>query len=571
MTRKLVPLACVAALAGLSACKESAGPADHNNPLLRYVPTDAVFVLANLEPVPSAITDAQLERSQPMMEQWQQGIDELQDRLANLDAEEDATAGLADLILALADELDGKLNREGIESLGFALESASAIYSYDLLPVMRLEVSDPEKIRAMIARIETRVGTAMPEQRLNDQSSYWMLDEPTTGVRFYLALLDDHLAAGLAPAELSDHYLPHFLGETLPAESMDTSGTLQALNAAKGFTPYVSGYLQLEQLAEMLLTGDSASVQWLSATGGMDRSAISTDCLSEVRQIMAMMPRMVLGNTALEKDRVDMRYQLELEPSLAEQLQALTADVPPASDAPERMVSLSLNVELGRLIDFVRSSANQMMAEPFRCAPLEPINEQMRELAVAVNQPLPPFLGNFKGLRAELATIDPAQLDPGALAGLLSLEMKNPQMMMGMASMFVPGMDQMPLEPGADPAPLPEELFAAIGGGLEVYAVMAQEAIGLSFGAGEQAALSDFMALKSDDSGTLFSIDYDMATLLELQQDTFGSVMAEVGDPELNARLDAMNAANAAMMGRIRMAIGFDSDGINMDVDQRFP
>ena len=273
----------------------------------------------------------------------------------------------------------------------------------------------------MIARIETRVGTAMPEQRLNDQSSYWMLDEPTTGVRFYLALLDDHLAAGLAPAELSDHYLPHFLGETLPAESMDTSGTLQALNAAKGFTPYVSGYLQLEQLAEMLLTGDSASVQWLSATGGMDRSAISTNCLSEVRQIMAMMPRMVLGNTALEKDRVDMRYQLELEPSLAEQLQALTADVPPASDAPERMVSLSLNVELGRLIDFVRSSANQMMAEPFRCAPLEPINEQMRELAVAVNQPLPPFLGNFKGLRAELATIDPAQLDPGALAGLLSL------------------------------------------------------------------------------------------------------------------------------------------------------
>lgn len=565
MNRTFTLTALAATTLALGAC--SRDDSDAGNPFLAYVPADTAYVMANLEPTPTDVTDAWLARTQPILDELQSGLEMARNDVesGNVDIE---SSELQAVLKAVLEELDGKLNRDGLASLGLSLQQHSALYADGLLPVVRMGLGDAESLRAAIGRIEANSGVPIPE-REHDGQAYWRAGIEEIGFAAYIAILDDHIAFGMAPTAGEDAYLTTLLGRTKPAQSLADSHALSALNKAKDYTAYGSGYLDVSRVVDELFSADSATTALLQQLGQPGLAGLDPACEREARLVSHFVPRLVAGTTELTADSIGMRSQVEMEPGLAGQLAALLADVPPASDDDSLLGSVSLNLSLGRLKEWLLSTTDVLAANPFECPQLAQYNDTIAGLSAQANQPMPPFAGNFNGFRAQLSSADLDSLDYSTMKGLFSVEMESPQMAIGMAQMMLPGLENLNIEPGADPVEVPQELASLVTPDYSVFAMMSSDAIGLSFGENQQSQLKPFLEDKQDSRGVLFAAEYDMAALAKLQEQAIFAA-ASTGDPAEKDAVFNMARAYQAMLGRNRVEFVLDGEGLTMNQRQTY-
>jgi hypothetical protein len=563
----------VVAILSLAACKrgeEASATAPATNPLLAHVPADTPYLFANLEPTPPEVVDAYLERFAPSLELAQAMLDDIQIEINSDDPEHRQ----ARLMAAILNELDGKLDRQGFESLGFSLESHKAIYGIGAFPTMRLALRDADALRAAIRRIEQNSGMTFPAASAAG-IDYWRFTDGGGQAGLYVAILDDHVAVGMFPAAAEAELLPALLGQALPGESMDSGEALAMLNRDQGYTRYGSGYIDFTKLADEFLDGNSTTLSRLGDLHGFDPASLDPACVAEIRGLVAQVPRLTAGTTELTANTVAVKSQLQLEPGLSDQLANLVADVATADDAEEAMFTAAVGIRVGRLKELLINKASAISAEPFQCSHLAGLNRYASQLLAQLNRPVPPFVGNLNGFRLRLDEIDLANPSPETARGMFSLEVEKPQMLVGMAQMFVPGVDELALEPGSDPVELPQELMSVAVEGLRMYAAMSKDAIGIALGADQQAGLADFMEASGDGTGTFFSISYDMAAHMEFQSQMRDRFLGADGEAppddteadEFDERLKAIEATYRDMLGRARLDMRFNSSG--MEVENR--
>jgi hypothetical protein len=566
----------------LAACGQTDPEADAAaNTLLRYVPADTPFVLANLEPVPADVVDAYIDRMAPVLAQFETALGGFREDIesGNTDLDDPRALAVAEAVLA---EFEGKLDRQGMESLGLSLEQISAAYGHGLFPVMRVGLGDPVKVRAMIDRVQARSGVEIPEFDHQGQA-YWKAADPESPMALFIAIIDDHVAFAAAPDAESQAFLPVFLGQELPDTSLAASGALGKLNRDKSFEPYGSGYLDLSRVVDELFDPNSQTAAWMARMGDFDPAAVDPACEREARLVTTFVPRIVAGTTEVTANAVGMRYQVETNPLLGGQLAGLVGDVPPAGSDPSRMATFSMNLQMGRVTEFLRNSANAMAAVPFQCPQLQDLNQQVQQLAQNLNQPMPPFIGNLKGMRAEFSEFDAANPSPERMRGLVSLEMESPQMVIGMASMMIPGFEELQIEPGADPVEVPRELMTVVTPEFEVYAVMGKSAIGISLGRGESDGLRAFLDQDGDVDDVFLSLEYDGKALARMQRQSIAayeeaarqdtSLAApddQAGEVPGDIDLEALAADYEALLGRTRFEFRFDGEGLTIDNRQTF-
>ena len=109
-------------------CNREGGSASQTagNPLLAHVPADTAYVFANIEPTPSDVLDSFMLRMAPSLLTLQTLLDDFTLEVNSDDAEENTEARLLSAILA---ELDGNLNREGLEKLGLSTLTATRAWN----------------------------------------------------------------------------------------------------------------------------------------------------------------------------------------------------------------------------------------------------------------------------------------------------------------------------------------------------------------------------------------------------------------------------------------------------------
>lgn len=556
-----------AALLLLSACKGEGEQAAAQNPLLKHVPADTPYLFTNLEPTPREVVDAYLARFTPSLELAQSMLDDIQVEIHSDNPEHRQ----ARLLIAVMNELDGKLNREGIESLGFSLESHKALYGMGAFPVLRFALKDAAALRATIGRIEAASGMTFPSVSTGDVE-YWRLTDDGEQAGVYIAILDGHVAMSMFPAAAEAEFLPALLGQSMPPDPID-GGAMAAFNRDRGFGDYGSGYLDLQRMAAELLDGNSTTLSNLQGLHHFDPESLDPVCVAEVRNLVAQAPRLTMGTTELTANAIAIKFQLELNATLAGQLAGLVADVPVADDSTGTMFAAALGLRVGRLKDFLVGKATAVSDAPYQCDRFDGLNKAASDALAQLSQPMPPFIGNLNGFRLSLDEIDFDNPSPETARGMVSLEVEKPQMLVGMAQMFVPGVDQLGLEPGADPVELPEELLSMAVEGMHVYAAMSKDSIGIALGADQQAGLADFMAAAGDNDGTFFSVSYDMAAHMEFQGRMRERVMGmQEGDgaeaaqfEEMANTLKTLEAAYRDMLGRARLDMRFTPAGVEIE------
>ena len=561
------------ALAACDRGEEPAAPSGAGNVLLDYVPVDTPFVAANLEPLPEDVIDAYLERLQPVFDEMQI---QLTSARHDLEAGEIEDTGAADddpgtrLTLALLRELDGKLSRTGLSSLGLDILSPKVVYGLGAFPVVRMGLSDPDALRASIQRVLSDAGLPAEEQ-VYEGIPYWSVvaedpQEPPVGL--YVAIMDDHLAIALLPSIAETDLLPAFLAVAKPAAT-DARERLAELNREEGYTPFGSGILDLHRLADQFLQTDTVTAKVLAATGEYDPASITPECVSEIHGIIDNAPRITAGTVELSTSAIAYQYRVESPATLAGQLAGLVARLPAANADSQRMLDLSFGMRFGAVRDFLREKATTIAEDPYLCEHLQDLNESAEQSLAQLDQPMPPFVNNFRGLRISLSEM---MLDrefiPADAQGHLALHVEQPEMFVGMAQMFLPDLSTLALEPGAEPVELPASLIPVPG--LVAFAAMSDEAIGLSVGAGEEASLQEFLARKPGPEGMFLSASYDTAAYLDYT-DRMASAMqdddADNGDPAEAVHAIGMAARSAFrdMADRSHTTLRFGPSGLVID------
>src|SRR5262245_61263780 len=134
--------------------------------ILTEVPADAPYLLALLEPMNDALRRRMLQDFDTQIAQSMKALDKLRDDSGKLEPWMRA-------VRLLADELRGKGASAWFDQLGIDPKGRFVLYGLSLWPVARIELNDPAKLRAVIARM-LAAADARPQQRTLEGRSYWL-------------------------------------------------------------------------------------------------------------------------------------------------------------------------------------------------------------------------------------------------------------------------------------------------------------------------------------------------------------------------------------------------------------
>lgn len=552
----------------LGACgdkEEAAAPEMAASPaaasLMAYVPADTPYLAANLQPIPDNVIDAQFERAQPVLE-------ELQGQVTRIKTEWESGGEMPDdpmerLMIAWVDAYDGKINREGLESMGWDFQSSSVLYGVGAFPTLRVSSSDPRALSDSIMAILENADIEAPQAEFLGQP-YWRIDADDTDempIALYIAVLSDHFALGLYPIATEAGFLPGFLGLEMPGDHY-RAVSLAQLNQQHGYSAYGSGFVDFHRLADEFMDPEATTARVLASFDEYDLEDFSEQCVAETHRIIDNMPYLSGGVTEMGVDAVSYRAVFQHPSELARELTGLVAALPVARTLSDHLAELSFGIKVGAARDFLRGKAEHVQSDPFRCEHFADINQQAGDLLEKLNQPLPPFVNNFLGLRLSIKELDmePGQTMPNDVRGHLAVHVEQPEMFLGMAQMFLPDLADMQLSPGSDPKPVPEFLMSVQG--ISAYAAMSDQAIGISVGEGEQETLGDFLAMPAGNDGTFLSVDYDTAAYYQLQELQMGEVEAIDPDDPMNSFYESLMEWAKAASEREHTEMKFTSKGL---------
>jgi len=570
--KHLAALAAVMLLAVSACSKEEAQPTStsSSNRLLSFVPHASPYLAANLEPIPDDVIDRFLQRAQPVLLAAQAELVKTRDRLANGSPASGTGNSLA---LAVLQELDGKLNRSGLESLGFDLQSNRVFYGMGAFPVARIGLSDAKALKSTVQRVLAHAGIQAPEQNFQGHA-YWRFVADTSSdhtraavdLGVYAAILEDHFVLGIYPVSEEKNFLPLFLGLKKPAAS-DAEKRLLTVNRQYGFTPYFTGLLDLQLLANEFLQPDSLLVTIMNQAGAKSLSGLSQECKSEIRGIISHAPRLVAGTTELTPDSVGVQYIVETAPELAKQLTDLVTDVPPVDMVSARMVEFSFGLKPGPLRDFLRDKMMAITQAPYQCEHLQKLNADAADALAKLNRPMPPLVNNFRGLRVSLSHLNILHSIPEEIEGLMAFHVEQPEMFVGMAQMFLPDLSSLKLVKGNPPQQIPSSLIPIAN--VVAYAALSDNAIGISIGAGEEKGLASYLEQKAGTDGSFMSLNYDTAAYLDLTQGMTKKWQHAARSDQPPAAAEeiakAVRDTYKAVAGRSRLNLRFTEHGLVID------
>jgi hypothetical protein len=525
------------------------------NTLFEYVPSDTPYLAGNLQPTPDEVIDVFLQRFQPVLESVQSELNKTRQKLEDETAVHDED-GLR-LATAVLQEFDGKLNRQGLEGLGFDLRSHKVVYGMGVFPVMRIGLSDADALRGTIQRVLANAKIVAPELQ-HQGISYWRLVSGDEPIGMYVSILADHLAMSIFPPMAEAQLLPAFLGLEMP-ENSDAASRLTELNAKHGYSSFGSGILDLDRIVEEFISPDTIVAQIFAANGDIDPANLAAECKTEIRNIVSNAPRMTVGVRELTASAIAIQYRVETKTTLAQELAGLVANLPVANPLSKRILELSFGLRLGAVRDFLREKAVAVMENPYRCEHLQSLNDNASEAFTQLNQPMPPLVNNFRGLRVSLSEFTESDAMPVNGKGLIAVHVDKPEMFVGMAQMFLPDLTELSLEPGEPPVQLPATLLPVPN--LVAFAALSDEAIGLSIGEGEEIGLPAYLDEEAGPAGTFMSIGYDMAAYMEYAQKLRGQYEPQQDDSaEYDAEHEAAHQSIEDIAATIQQAVKSFSD-----------
>lgn len=502
MRKNLFGLSAIVALLGLLVACSNVGKTEKSG-LLAKVPADTAYVFYAEKALPSALVDKMLESAAVDFEQSSQALKQ--------EFSSNGPKGPGpDLLMAMLDELQGKLSVSGFKSLGFRLGARSVIYGLDGYPVMITEVEDPEKVRQTLQRIEERSGQVAFKGKIDQQPYRRFEIEEFVAV---LLVTEEHFIATFIPKEKEIDYLSQVLAERYAGESLADTGDMVKLMDKYAYTGHGEGYVDLRKVSDFVLNLEQQEPSQTHQQLAVPWQKPSAACAALTNKVVNKVPRLVFGTLEAQADAYVAQNVLETAPEVAEHLQHLPAPVPGLGQSDEAVFSMGLSMNTAELRNGLTNIMRFVIDQGQDCEWVDApkLEQSIPQLAVILN----PMMSGIKGLNFTLSGLDAD--DQGKMVkGLdmaLLLAADDPRGFFAMVSAFLPDMAKVQITDDGKAVKLPVENM-----GKDVppiYAAMQGRALAFASGKDSEQRLADALVAGLKMPSPILSVGYNMEKIAD--------------------------------------------------------
>jgi hypothetical protein len=522
--------------------------------LLAYAPADTPYVFTNSRPFPRSITEKLLANANADLARADK---ELQEAIATEELDTQEAKQLMVLFQAVTAELQGKMSADGLESLGLLIDGRSLVYGMGMLPVVRTEIGDSQKVQDFISRVEQRSGMTALQQKQGEQSYRRFELEQLVGI---IAVTDKYLVAALLPAKAEAELLPLVLGEKMPSPSLADNDTFKQLVKDNGYLGYGEGYIDLVRFSEIAL-GESQGVNALifSALDGVP-AELSPACNKMVKGLVQSVPRIIGGFTEVSESGYSLKGVIETSTDIAARLKRIASPVPGLGIDNDAMLSLGLALNLIELRDALKSGMMSVQQQGKGCEMVDEqeITQSMQGLDMMFN----PMVTGLKGFNLQVndMVFDPQNVTPKSVDAHLLLAADDPRSVSGMLSMLNHKFTQLQIPTDGTPVALPLEELSPDAPA--TYIAIKGKALVVSTGGDAKSkSATAFMAPLASPS-PMFALNYNGEKLLERLSAVEDQIMLKIeGDEDMLAGYQGFKNSSKTY-GPISVAVTASDKGL---------
>ncbi len=560
MNSKILGLWGVLTVCILSSCTRE-GPRG----FLSLIPANTPYVIAATERLPQDVISLFIGRigevSRTAQDMWVQIAANV------LLADSELAQGI---VLALVDEFEGKLNLDRIGDLGLRLDPYFAVYSFEMLPIFRIELADTEKFRALVGRVEGAVARNLPISSFQG-NDYWLIN--LGEFSWFIAVHNNSLVSTLLPNENNEVYLSHLFAEKYEGDSLAGSSVFMDFIEENDFQGYSPGYVDFRRLSEIITRDESDNIPLFQALN-LKMSKLSDVCRDELNVFTKDFPRLFMGYKEFTNNTIIQQLGLELSPILAGKLQALTSEIPGLGmNSGVMSMGYGLNIENAQALAV--SIMDNISQQAYQCEWFEGLND-VAALKDKINSPMQAMVNNVRGVHVSVESFELAEGSSLAMPNAVNVQalisLNNPQELWGMVALLQPEIGKLSLLADAPPIELPAETLMGFSSLGSVYVAMSEHAIAVSVGYPQGEKLQSFMNAKSPDNPPVLAFSYDMQTLAPVYQNILRATLDSMGDEQKKVIQDqiALIDIYGSFIGKVAVTLNFTEKGIIYEQHSKF-
>lgn len=330
-------------------------------PLLAHVPADTAYVFASFEALPPEVWQDLLAIYGPPIQ-----------AMSAMAAKDAGPGNEAAARMAAAFDALPSFDRAGLEKIGIAPEGRFVLYGLGAYPVLRIELTDGERLRAAVARVSAGLGTKVPPPTQEGSITYWTFDQPDSPVAVIAAIAPRELVFAALPSAAFTRQRALVLGLERPARALDPQ-VLRDVAHRGGYAPYGVGFADVARIHALAV----------NATGAV----LAPACKQTIDATTARAPRLTFGYGPFANATLAFAYRFELASDLARDVQALATKVvaiePPVGRTPLFHVTAAADLDRARALATRASGAFTEIGSACAIALATEVGRGLAELAAA--------------------------------------------------------------------------------------------------------------------------------------------------------------------------------------------
>lgn len=501
--------------------------------LFEHVPSDTPYMIAAFEAIPLEYY-AKLKRAMgPAF-----GSVFAQLRAAADDGSVDR------LLLAIEQELEGKWNAKGLESLGFNASPRFAFYGLGVMPIVfRIEVRDDKVVRATVERIAQRAQLPLPPVQTQDSRSFWRVQSGSGDMVAIISLADNQLVLAAGRAADVDRDIALIIGSVKPPSNMAGGKALAEIMVKHGFGPHMIGFLDTRKTMTQAMA--------------YAKHPVTPACTTEVERLGARVPRAVMGYSLLTTSVSSGGAVLELAPDLVTQLEGMRTEVPGLSEAvagkPMFAFGVGIQLDGARLLALDAMTALRRLGET---CDLGKLVEGTADASDTLARPLPAFLASATGMVMALheITFGTSSPIPEKVEGYAAITSTDAKALFGQIQTLQPQLGKLGIQPDGRFHPV-----AGLPIPFPVHAGVGDRSIVVSVGARGKTLGEAVIGARATGKAPFLSMSYDYGQFFELQSRM--SQLAGGTDP-LQQVQQNLNDGLAKLFGRAAVTVDAQRHGL---------
>ena len=265
---------------------------------------------------------------------------------------------------AIVDEFMTLFSIEGLRNAGFERDSGLVLFGNGILPVLRIELSDPAKFDDVIERLEATAGESMKTAEIGGVTYRYVGDE---AARLIIGVFAGDAVFTIAPGVLDEDELKLLLGLTPPKKNIARSGRLLDIVKEYDFSEHYVGFIDNHRIASIFLGEPTGLDAALIESAEYDPETVSKVCKQEIHEFVGIAPRMVFGYGEIGTEQLNGSLIVEMRADIAQGLSTLSALVPGLGIDPGGLLSFGMSLNIPAVYEFVEARLDAMEEDPFEC------------------------------------------------------------------------------------------------------------------------------------------------------------------------------------------------------------